>query len=190
MAQTAVASNHPAHGTRVAPATDTAQKTQEKILMQDDTLPTPPLTTAIIPAPAPRGKIGRPTKFNLRTVRKICRAIASGLPMTFAAAQAGVCSRTFANWRHDKPDFNEAIEQAVAKAVKVRLKQIQAAGDSGDWKASAWWLEHTLPQHFARSRIEVEAIGQLEHSFVIPKETLDKIAEARKQQEEKRVDPD
>src|ERR1041384_3874555 len=127
-----------------------------------------------------RGKIGRPTKRTPAVVRKICRGIADGLPLQYAAATAGVSGETFALWRRTFPDFNEAVEQAIAKGIGKRLAQIKRAGDEGDWKAAAWWLEHVVPEHFARSRIELEAIGSMEHSFVIPAKVLDEIAEARR----------
>lgn len=132
------------------------------------------------PAPARRGKAGRRTKYTADRVRKICRGIADGLPMQYAAARAGIAAETFHSWRRQFPDFDQAVQEAIAKGINKRLAQIQAAGDAGDWKAAAWWLEHVVPEHFARSRIELEAIGQLEHSFVIPTKVLDEIAEARR----------
>ena len=145
---------------------------------------TPETTT---PAPA---RTGRPRKYNPSTVRKICRGIAAGLPFKLAAAHAGITGNTLTQWRREFPDFDEKVEQAIAAGIKSRLNQIKKAGDEGDWKASAWWLEHVCPEHFARSRVDVAHIGKVEHSFSIPADVLDEIAAARKQQEEKRVDPD
>jgi len=97
MAQTAVASNHPAHGTRVAPATDTAQKTQEKILMQDDTLPTPPTTTDIIPAPAkpkvPGGFVPGDRRINRKGRPRAYTALRETI-LDFLAEQDDASSRT------------------------------------------------------------------------------------------------
>ncbi|MCG3150161.1 MAG: hypothetical protein PCFJNLEI_03639 [Verrucomicrobiae bacterium] len=142
------------------------------------------------PAPATPPKIGRRTKRTPFVTRKICRAIADGLPFYLAAAHAGVTGDTFRKWRNEFPEFNEAVEQAIAAGIKKRLNQIKKAGDEGDWKASAWWLEHVCPEHFARSRVDVAHIGKVEHSFSIPADVLDEIAAARKKQEEVRVDPD
>ena len=41
------------------------------------------------------------------------------------------------------------------KGIERRLKAIEAAQAGGDWRASAWILEHCHPQHFSRNRIEV-----------------------------------
>jgi hypothetical protein len=149
--------------------------------MNDETLPTP--TT---PEPA---RTGRRTKRTPFVTRKICRAIAAGLPFKLAAAAAGITGGTFDKWRNDFPEFNEAVETAIAAGIKSRLNRIQKAADEGDWKAAAWWLEHVCPEHFARSRVDVAHIGKVEHSFSIPADVLDEIAAARKNQEV-RVDPD
>src|ERR1041384_6545081 len=85
-----------------------------------------------------RGKIGRPTKRTPAVVRKICRGIAGGVPMQYAAARAGLGSETFPAWRREFPDFDQAVQQAIAKGIDRRLAQIKAAGDAGDWKAAAW----------------------------------------------------
>lgn len=144
-------------------------------------------STPALPTPT---RTGRPTKRNPFVTRKICRGIAAGLPFKLAAAHAGVSGETFAAWRREFPDFAEAVEHAIAAGIKTRLNQIKKAGDEGDWKASAWWLEHVVPEHFARSRVELQHIGAIEHSFTIPLTVLDEIAAARKQQEEKRVEPE
>ena len=147
-------------------------------------------TTNEPPTPPAPARTGRPRKYNPATVRKICRGIAAGLPFKLAAAHAGITGNTLTIWRREFPDFDEKVEQAIAAGIKSRLNQIKKAGDDGDWKASAWWLEHVCPEHFARSRVELQHIGKVEHSFSIPADVLDEIAAARKQQEEKRVDPD
>jgi len=142
------------------------------------------------PIPARRGKIGRPTKRTPATMRKICRGIADGLPNKYAAAAAGISYETFCKWQAEFPDFAGAVQQAVASGIRKRLAQIKRAGDEGDWKASAWWLEHVVPEHFALTRIQLEHIGQIDHTFTVPLKVLDEIAAARKSQEEKRVDPE
>ena len=135
-------------------------------------------------------RTGRKTKRTPFVERKICRAIADGLPFGLAAAHGGIKGVTLNMWRRKFPQFNEAIEQAIASGINRRLKQIRRAGDEGDWKASAWWLEHVVPEHYAKSRIELAHIGQVEHTFTIPLKILDEIAAVRKQQEEKHIDLD
>jgi hypothetical protein len=131
--------------------------------------------------PARRGKIGRPSKYNPPTVRKICRGIAEGLPNKLAAASAGISYETFCVWRRSFPEFDQAVEKALGDGIKKRLAIIKAAGEQGDWKAAAWHLEHVFPELFARNRIELEAVGELEHRFVIPVKVLDEIAARRRE---------
>ena len=131
-----------------------------------------------------RRALGRPTKFNADTVAKICESIAEGLPFNYAAALAGISHETFHAWQRRYPKFREAIQEAVAKGAEERLKIIRTAAKGGDWRACAWWLEHVLPEHYAKSRIQIEAVGQLEVGFTIPQQTLDGIAEARTKYEQ------
>jgi len=162
--------------------------TREKSM--SDTPPPTAKTDAPHPLPARRGNIGRPTKRTPATVRKICRGIAEGLPFKFAAVAAGVSEETFCKWRAEFADFNEAVQQAVASGITKRLKQIKRAGDEGDWKAAAWWLEHVVPSEYAKSRIELEHIGKIEHTFTVPLQVLNEISEARKREEAKRIEPE
>ena len=140
-------------------------------------------TLGRIPAAAPRRPSGRPTKYTPETVQTISDAVADGMPFKFAAALGGISFETFCQWQRRFPEFSEAIQQALAKGVQKRLELIKAASDKGDVKAAQWWLEHVLPEHFARNRIELQHAGQVEHAFVVPQATLDEIAESRKRYE-------
>jgi hypothetical protein len=134
------------------------------------------MTTAI----TRRSKIGRPTKYVPATVRKVLRAVERGLPLKLAAAHGGIAFETFCVWRTRYPDFAQAVEQALAKSVRHHLSVIENAASQGDWKAASWLLEHRFPEHFARNRIELQHIGQVVHEFAVPREVLDKIADARR----------
>jgi hypothetical protein len=128
--------------------------------------------------PETPGKPGHPPKFTRWAIRRILTCVQRGLPLTLACNAAGLTFTTLSNHRKKNPRFALALQKAAARGAAARLKKIESASSS-DWRAAAWLLEHTMPQHFAKSRIEVEAVGSLEHSFVIPRETLDQIAEAR-----------
>ena len=138
-------------------------------------------TTTTLPA---KRRLGRPTKFNADTVAKICDSIAEGLPFHYAAALAGISHETFSAWQRRYPHFRQAIQEAVAHGAEERLKIIRTAAKGGDWRACAWWLEHVLPEHYAKTRIQLEHVGQMEVGFTIPQQTLDGIAEARMKYEQ------
>jgi hypothetical protein len=139
------------------------------------------------PRPAPparrKNKSGRPTKFTPDTRARILRSVEKGLPLTHAAAGASITLQSLITYRQQCPKFAVALAEAESRGVVRRLEKIEAASDAGDWRASAWMLEHCQPEHFAKTRIQVEAIGQFDHAFVIPRETLDQIAEARAKHE-------
>ena len=93
------------------------------------------------------------------TVDALADAVEGGLPEKTACAIAGVAAETTRLWRRkgrealarieagmkgrpgDRPyvKFLRRMESARARGIEVRLKQVQDAGDDGDWRAS-WRL--------------------------------------------------
>ena len=158
---------------------------------------TPPTNQLIIDKPDnpkydPVPRSGRATKRTPENARIICECVARGMPYVHACAVAGMSIETLMHWRAEDEAFQRQIAQAVADGVNARLRKIEAAS-ADDWRAASWLLEHCQPEHFAKSRIQVEAVGQFDHAFVIPQETLNQIAEARKlyerEQEPKQLAP-
>lgn len=98
---------------------------------------------------------GRPTKRTPQLERALLKSIGDGLPLTFAAALAGISYETFCGWRRQFPEFSDTINGAIARGVAHRLALLRKAMDSGDVNAAKWWLEHVLPEYFAKNRIEV-----------------------------------
>ena len=94
-------------------------------------------------------------KFTPGRVKIILRCVGRGMPLHMACEVAGICAQSLYNWRHKNPKFGELLTRAIAKGVDSRLRRIEKASDAGDWRAAAWLLERTMPQHFARSRLEV-----------------------------------
>ncbi len=127
------------------------------------------------PSPNPNG---RPSVRTPETAERICEAVALGVPYSHAVKLAGIGYSTFCEWRNEDPEFEQKLDAALSESVEARLKIIRDNA-AGDWRCAAWFLEHVLPEHFAKSRIQVEAIGEFNHAFVIPQETLNQIAEAR-----------
>ena len=115
-----------------------------------------------------------------RTANKICRFIADGLPLQHAAALGGISKSSFHVWQNKNPKFAEAVEHARAAGLSQRLSVIAEAATT-DWRAAAWYAEHVFPDSFAKSRVQLEHIGMVEHSFAVPRDVLDSIADARKE---------
>ena len=117
--------------------------------------------------PGKRNLGGRPTKFTPALRERVLSCIERGMPVSLAASAAGITFQTLSTYRAAHPEFATAIQSAIARGVEKHLKKIEAAADAGEYRASCWILEHTLPEFFSKSRIQIEAVGSLEHSFVI-----------------------
>lgn len=54
------------------------------------------------------------------------------------------------------PDYDEHVElwdelkRARASAIVRNVTQVQRAAQDGQWQAAAWWLERTVPEHYAK----------------------------------------
>jgi hypothetical protein len=77
------------------------------------------------------------------------------MPLTLAASAAGTSYTSLADYREKYPEFATALLKATATGVERRLKKIESASNSGDWRASAWLLEHCQPEYFSKARLEV-----------------------------------
>ncbi len=108
--------------------------------------------------PAPNSG-GRPSKFTRETVERVLLCLEKGLPMNLAANAAGISTQTLYNYRDQHAEFDKAVEEAIARGVEKRLDKILEASEKGDWRASAWLLEHTKPDSFAKNRVEVTGAG-------------------------------
>jgi hypothetical protein len=138
------------------------------------------------PNPKKEGRRGRPTKYGAGVVGAICSAVSEGMPFAHAAAIGGVSYQTFSEWRKEKPCFSDAIERAQAEGIQARLRLILSAAERGDVSSARWWLEHVVPEHFAKNRIDHQhrIEGDLRHSFAVPTEVLNAIAEARRRHDD------
>lgn len=103
-------------------------------------------------------KSGRPTKLTGDVSAAIAAAVRAGAPLATAAAAAGVGERTVYRWLElaRRPGRRFAAHRALARALERARAQrqlelvgrITAAGPNGDWRASAWWLQHEFPERW------------------------------------------
>ncbi len=136
-------------------------------------------------------RVGAPSKRTPEVEKLLCVAMSRGLPMKHASRLAGIDHSTFCDWRNTDAEFAAKIESAQAEGISRRLAAIEDAAAGGDWKASAWILERCYPSEFARNRVEVNYSGAVgvQVSYVVPKETLDSIAEARARYDRQQLIP-
>jgi hypothetical protein len=112
-----------------------------------------------LPLKLPVDKGGRKSKFTKQFVRRILRAVGKGVPTQVAASACGVAPSTLVAYRRRYPDFDQKIQAAIAKGIQARLDVVIRSMKSKDegikLRASTWWLEHVVPEHFGRNRVEV-----------------------------------
>ena len=125
---------------------------------------------------------------------KIVDVVAAGCALESGAAYAGVNTWTFRDWlRRGRDDQKikrnnrytrlvHEIEQARARTEVVRIGRIAKAGQEGDWKADAWWLEHALQDRYAIIRQKLEGTIKLQPQPMIDpsKLTLEEQVELRR----------
>jgi len=58
------------------------------------------------------GKAGRPTKYEPKTIKRLCTGLADGLPIKSACIVAGISVSTLADWRGKYQELEERIAEA------------------------------------------------------------------------------
>lgn len=86
-------------------------------------------------------KRGRPTKRSALVTEMVCKQIAAGNTRRVAAVLSGISYGTLARWCQFSAPFREAVEKAEAIAEAKHVAAIVQAGVTGQWQASAWYLE-------------------------------------------------
>jgi hypothetical protein len=94
-----------------------------------------------------------------------------GVPVTTAAEAVGISGATVREWlrrgedRDDRPSaevfatFATDLRQAEGLAIADAVSKITTAAHK-QWRAAAWWLERTHPEHYgARRTIRTETAG-------------------------------
>lgn len=81
------------------------------------------------------------TKYSEEKAEAIAKAIRAGNTLRVAAILNGITYETLRVWREQKPAFSVAVEKAEAEAESLHVGAIVSEGVSGNWQASAWWLE-------------------------------------------------
>ena len=94
--------------------------------------------------------MGRPSSYTDEVVEKVCEGIRLGLTYDLAAEYGGIGESTFYTWKKSFREFREAVTHASAHAAAVNMARINAAGQGGDWRASAWIMEHRFPEQYGR----------------------------------------
>ncbi len=132
--------------------------------------------------------LGRPTKMDPDTRKKLNTALQIGLSQKKAAIYAGIGETTFYRWQKKAVDidqecqgdpdnikdvadlelweFWESIKKAKVDGEINHLGNITNAANNGVWQASAWFLERSNPNDWSRREKDDETTGKKEPIIV------------------------
>lgn len=96
-------------------------------------------TGLILPAPAPLGKVGRPTVLTPELVEKLCMLLSVGFSRSQAAAYFGIDKSTIAHAAARDADLGRVLRRAEELNTFQSERTLIAAAQK-NWRAAAWYL--------------------------------------------------
>jgi len=119
--------------------------------------------------------VGRKSKLNDEITDKVCKAVAAGNFLQTAAEYAGVSVSTIHAWMargeeaQDRKEAGKRVPKSERKFLNFYLQvrksrtEVEARNvvtvsrqATSDWRAAAWFLERSFPQHWGKkSSMEV-----------------------------------
>jgi hypothetical protein len=93
--------------------------------------------------------LGRPRALDEIKKREVCALLAAGGTMRFAGDYVGCSVKTIRNEADRDPEFGRDIHEAQLSAQLEPLRALRRKATT-HWRAAAWLLERSRPEHFAR----------------------------------------
>jgi hypothetical protein len=121
--------------------------------------------------------VGRPTKYNEKTLARLCEALADGLPIKSACVVAGIGVTTLAEWREKYPEIEERMNQARERYREKALQTIKKAIENDDWRAAVAALKLSFPEYRENMKIDVNAIAVSGTGVVLPEAERQRLLE-------------
>lgn len=103
---------------------------------------------------------GRPTKYSPERADRILDNLRRGNTRRASALSCGISEDTFQRWCDRNAAFAEDVKKAEAEAEATHVANIARSAQSGNWQASAWWLERKRPDDWRRPPEQVEHAGK------------------------------
>jgi len=103
--------------------------------------------------------VGRPTKYNEKTIARLYEALADGMPIKGACVVAGIGVTTLNEWRDKYPEIEERMNEAREHFREKALQTIKKAIDNDDWRAAQAALKMIFPEYRESTKIDVNAIA-------------------------------
>lgn len=85
----------------------------------------------------------------LYTKSKLIEIMESGVDLIEASKLVNISQYRLDLYRSD-PDFEELIQKCQATCELKHVKNIEQAGNFGQWQASAWFLERKFPKKYGK----------------------------------------
>ncbi len=140
-------------------------------------------------------RYGRDTKLNQSIIDKASALLQKGVFECTVFNLLGIPSSTWYMWkergRQDREqgvqsiyvEFLEAIEKSEAYAEVKSIEDVKAAGEAGDWRASAWFLERRFQDRWGHKiGMDISADVNIEYLIVEAKEAVKFIKEGEGEQ--------
>ena len=115
--------------------------------------------------------MGRPSKLNEETARKMAEEIAAGLPIEYACDIVGINRTTYRNWMERGEADDDAGEETefsafftlIKKSYAMFVKDCKAKIREGapGWQGTAWWLERTNSRFVPKQQIQADDEGKV-----------------------------
>jgi hypothetical protein len=99
----------------------------------------------------------------------ILRMVSTGSSRRTAARRVGCSPSTITRTALRDPDFGEQLAHALQQVERDCLRLIRTAAENGQWRATAWLLERTNPDDFAKRpprMLTPDDVTSLLHRFV------------------------
>jgi hypothetical protein len=115
-----------------------------------------------------KGRLGRPTKYEPKTVDRLLAALADGLTIKQGCLAAGIGQSTLSDWLERHPELEAQLVEARETARRKALAGIRAAGEAGDWRALEAFLRMSFPADYRRdASISVSATASAQQAGVV-----------------------
>jgi hypothetical protein len=101
-------------------------------------------------------QVGRPTKYNEKTIARLCEALADGMPIKAACVVAGIGVTTLNAWRDKYSEIEERMNQARESYREKALQTIKRAIANDDWRAAVAALKLAFPEYRDRAQVDVQ----------------------------------
>jgi hypothetical protein len=123
-----------------------------------------------------KSRLGRPTKYNEKTITRLCEALADGMPIKSSCVVAGIGVTTLNEWREKYPEIEDRVSQARERYREKALQTIKKAIYADDWRAALAALKLIFPEYRDRATDVNVAVGV---QVVLPEAERQKLLERR-----------